>query len=324
MTTIMQAKLRVLGGLVVAVAVAAVVLGGARPALAASPWWHLTSNAAPTWLQSGRGQDEAQELTVSATEGEFALIDREAFERGELFNSKGEPEFTVLNFEASAEAVQAGLEGVFGAGNVEVTGGPGDEDGTKPYRIAFTGALSDRRVEPLIASAFLGCNGAQGAGCKQEATIREVAVGRADGRLIVAAVNEGDAGVDATSAPVTVSDRLPAGVTAVSITGQAGQPSSFEDQGPVSCSLATVSCTYASRLAPYNEIKMFIAVKLDPGVQSGVLNEVAVSGGNATPASASRPIVVKAGATPYGVQSYEVTPEEEGGGLATSALLSSW
>ncbi len=310
-------------GVAAVVCAAVVLLACVGVAGAASPWWRLSSLAAPTWLHAGRAQDEVQEVTVSATSGEMVLFEPRAFQRQEFFNSKGEPEFALLPFDASAEVVQGALAGIYGVGNVEVAGGPGDEEGTKPYVIKFVGGLADQGIIPIyagVSNLLLGCEGAKGAGCKQEASVREATVGRPDGVLIVSATNQGDASVDGSPVPVTVKDTLPAGMSAVSIKGQAGgDPGTAYEGGPVSCSLASVSCTYAGVLPSYEEIKLYIAVKMEPSVQSGALNEVSVSGGNAAPVSVTRPVTVKEGATPYGVQSYEMFPEEEGGGMATQA-----
>jgi streptogramin lyase len=96
--------------------------------------------------------DEVQKLSVSATEGRITLIAPE---------EKGAATF---GFNATPEEVQTALEGpggtydegrvivegtMFGKGNVQVTGGPGDEKGTKPYVIAFTGSLAHQAV-PLL------------------------------------------------------------------------------------------------------------------------------------------------------------------------------
>jgi Protein of unknown function (DUF3089)/Divergent InlB B-repeat domain len=95
--------------------------------------------------------DEVQKLTVSATEGSITLVAPE----------KGAATF---GFNATHEEVQTALEGpegeydegrvrvsgtMFGKGNVQVTGGPGDEKGTKPYVITFTGSLAHQAV-PLL------------------------------------------------------------------------------------------------------------------------------------------------------------------------------
>jgi hypothetical protein len=56
---------------------------------------------------------------------------------------------------ATHEEVQTALEGPFGKGNVQVTGGPGDEKGTKPYVITFIGSLAHQAV-PLLEPFTLG------------------------------------------------------------------------------------------------------------------------------------------------------------------------
>ena len=45
-----------------------------------------------------------------------------------------------LRYNAEAGEVQEGLEKIYGTGDVRVTGGPGDETGSKPYVVTFTGA----------------------------------------------------------------------------------------------------------------------------------------------------------------------------------------
>jgi streptogramin lyase len=108
-------------------------------------------SAAASWLQltespfTGPVSDEVQKLTVSGTSGEIALFARER--RG----------FAEFRFNATHEEVQTALEGsegesFFGKGNVQVTGGPGDEKGTKPYVITFIGSLAHQAVPPLEPS----------------------------------------------------------------------------------------------------------------------------------------------------------------------------
>ena len=62
-----------------------------------------------------------------------------------------------LPFNATAATLQSALGALstIGAGNVVVSGGPGNEGATFPYRIAFTGALGEAAVEPLTATAAL-------------------------------------------------------------------------------------------------------------------------------------------------------------------------
>ena len=62
-----------------------------------------------------------------------------------------------LPFNASAATLQSALQALpaIGAGNVIVTGGPGNEGAGSPYRIAFAAALGASAVEALGATAAL-------------------------------------------------------------------------------------------------------------------------------------------------------------------------
>jgi hypothetical protein len=85
-------------------------------------------------------RDEVQELTVRASGGTYQL------------NLGGVPTAPIA-YNASAATVQSALEALssVGAGNVSVSGGPGDALGDTPYAIAFQGALADTDVEQLFA-----------------------------------------------------------------------------------------------------------------------------------------------------------------------------
>ena len=290
-------------------AVLAVGLAGAVPAHASEPWWHLTSGAAPTILKRGQAKDEVQEVTVSGTSGTFVLVEKKEFKL----------EFFAWN--ATSQEVQEGLERVYGAGNVEVSGGPGDEEGTKPYVITFTGELASQPVEPIDPSfspTFLGCQGAIGTGCRKEATFKEAVQGRSDGQLLVTAANLGDEDLTGASTPVTIADRVPSGLTAVSIEGQVGGQGGLF-RGSMECSLGSLSCTFAGKMPPYEEARIVIGVDVDAGAKSGEVNEVLASGGNAPHAKISRPVSAGDTPTPFGVEDYEMTPEEEGGAVDTQA-----
>jgi len=85
-------------------------------------------------------RDEAQELTVRATGGTYQL-------------NFGGVATDPIAYDASAAAVQSALEALssVGAGNVSVSGGPGDALGDAPYTIAFQGTLADTDVEQIFA-----------------------------------------------------------------------------------------------------------------------------------------------------------------------------
>ena len=91
--------------------------------------------------------DEIQSLTVGAAGGTFDL----GFEG---HRSSGLP------FDASSGEVRQALESLpgIGAGNVAVSGGPGDESGSSPYRIQLVGELSNTDL-PLIEADGSGLSG---------------------------------------------------------------------------------------------------------------------------------------------------------------------
>jgi hypothetical protein len=299
--------------LLATVAAVVLLLTACAPALAASPWWHLSSAAEPTNVHAGPGRNEVQTLTVSATGGEFVLLE----------TVRSEVKFFKWN--ASPEEVQAGLQEIYGPGNVQVTGGRGDEEGTKPYTITFTGALAKRPVAPLDAefsTFFLNCEGATGLGCRHEASIAETPRGAADAEILLTATNLGD---ERTSGPVTIADKLPPGLEAVTIEAFAGASPNSGAHGEVSCSLEALSCVLQGpegpqgTIPPYDQLVVHIGVDVQPSAKSGDPNQVSVTGGQAPPASLSRPVTISDAPTPFGVQQYELTPEEEGGAPDTQA-----
>jgi hypothetical protein len=285
---------------------------------AASPWWHLASSSAPAQLQGGLAKAEVQEVTVSATEGAFYLIKSRI----------PKLEFKAFAWNASAKTVEEGLEALYGKGAVEVSGGPGASPGSPgeenwTYLVTFKGGLTDQSVAPMETLVGLGCAKATGGGCTGQATVTQKAEGRPDGHLVVTATNLGDADLDASGlfSPVTIVDTLPAGLIAVSAHGLSGWEESSVQRGPVTCAVEgprSVKCVYEGTLPPFESAEVEIGVVLD-GAKSGEENEVALSGGNApSPAPLTRPIAV-GGETRFGVETYELLPEEVGGALETQA-----
>jgi hypothetical protein len=92
--------------------------------------------------------NDQQTLAVKATGGTFKL----GFE---TTSPTAAATTGVLAFNATAATVQAALEALpnIGAGNVKVTGGPGDETGSTPYTVTFQGALADTKVAALSAES---------------------------------------------------------------------------------------------------------------------------------------------------------------------------
>jgi hypothetical protein len=142
-----------------------------------------------------------------------------------------------------------------------------------------------------------------------------------EGLIVVQAANLGDADADGASAPLSIADTLPAGLKALSVEAVAGVPGAA-NRGPVNCSLKLkplITCGFEGTLPPYDLIEVVIRVRIEESASSGELNEAGVSGGEAPGASVSRPIAVSGEPTPFGIEAYELAPEEEGGTLDTQA-----
>jgi len=157
-----------------------------------------------------------------------------------------------------------------------------------------------------------------------------------EARIIATASNLGDAQVEGDGPhPVTLTDTLPAhvrvseGVSAGMVEAKLEAPERSEARSFLSCTIQEparkqIACrTIATTqpLAPYTELKIVIPVELEAGAASGELNTVGVSGGEPAgggpelpaPPAESRPITVGGEPTPFGVERYELAPEEENG-----------
>ncbi len=119
--------------------------------------------------------------------------------------------------------------------------------------------------------------------------------------------------------PVTITDVLPEGIRKESIEAVVGFRNKF---GPAKCSVGSAKvsphCTFEGVLPPFDQIEVRINVKMEAAV-SGALDRIEAQGGNVSAASLSRPIAVGDEPTPFGVQDYELVPEEEGGSIDTQA-----
>jgi hypothetical protein len=92
------------------------------------------------------------------------------------------------------------------------------------------------------------------------------------------------------------------------------------NRGPVTCGSLTqsVTCTFPGTLPPYDQIELLIEVEVLSEASSAEENSVSVSGAGAPSKSLKRQIQV-GGEQSFGVEEYELTPEEEGGQLDTQA-----
>ena len=143
------------------------------------------------------------------------------------------------------------------------------------------------------------------------------------GRLVLEVSNLGDAPVDGASHPVTITDELPAGVVPVHVYGEGGGSFPIGINGVkqiVHCEIVgqLVSCVYDGPLLEYERFMISITVEeTQPGSGDGV-SEVVVSGGGAA-SDVWRHALSLEHVGGFGGETYELTPEEEGGGLSTQA-----
>jgi hypothetical protein len=299
-------------------------LVGVASASAQSPWWHLSSASRPTYLQPGQAKDEVQEI-VASPEELLPGVTTLAFEVSVGVNEvpvgifATEPLAKENEFpEPTAANLEAALEAVYGKGNVVVAERK-EADGTVRLVVTSVGGDADRPVPEIKVRAGVG---------PVEAKV--VGEGQADGVIVVTAVNFGDANANPETQPVVVADELPAGLKAVAIEGAVDEAvSAFGDNANLlECSLGALSCTftgksnapgYPSSLTPYKQIQVRVAVNLESGAKSGEVNEATVTGGGAPPVTVKKPIVVSAAPLPFAVNTYEMRPEEEGGGVDTQA-----
>ena len=138
-----------------------------------------------------------------------------------------------------------------------------------------------------------------------------------EGRIIVSASDVGTLRADGSGQPITITDVLPPGLKATAISGGGSYP---EEQPPMSCSLERLACTYTGSVLPYKRLEVAIDVKVQAGPAAQEDNAVMVEGGGApAPSALSRPVTISSAATPFGVEDYGLTPEEEGGTVDAQA-----
>ncbi len=129
---------------------------------------------------------------------------------------------------------------------------------------------------------------------------------------------------------ITVEDTLPAGVTPTAALVEGGgtglnQYAALPGSGPFvsyiapPCTIAgqKVTCLYGVPVRAYEQMILAISVTVAPGAGKAE-NEVRVSGGGAAVATKHEALAIES-PEQYGSQSYELTPEEEGGGIDTQA-----
>lgn len=320
---------------VLAAAGLSVALGAAPAAFAETlaPWWGVSTGARPTSLQSGLARDEVQELTVSATSGNY-------FFGGTLRVEK------LLPYNATADEVQKQLQSAYPGNTVAVSAKavtPIEEaEHIRRYLVTFPsqeGPLIQAQefnffglhveCKELEEVGFGSCEGEPGriigpleGGTKNQPEVTENAQGRPDGQIDVIAINRGDRNTNGTEEPVRIEDTLPPGFRAVGV--EAVVPGVYPLTVPVPFACGPVSavplvCSFEGVLRPFEPLEVRIAVVLEENTVDGGENTVSVSGGGASGVKRlSRPAQV---GTPvrFGVEENALVAEEAGGEADTQA-----
>jgi hypothetical protein len=257
-------------------------------AVAPAPGWSISSDAEPTSFSAAETRDAVQAFAVSATGGSYELSVNGGENAGELS--------APIEWNESAAGVQAKLEGVpdIGAGNVQVSGGPGDELGDKPYFVAYVGALSGSGRFLLLRKSLL-----TGGGHTLRQETASNTEGEAHDRYTVTVANVGS---QPSTGPITIVDQLPAQLAAVAATLEE-RPT----QETKACTTAIpVVCEYTQPVAPGARLVLTIQAALrSPSFSSPVINTAIVAGGGATAgATASESTPVGVGASPFGIEQF--------------------
>jgi hypothetical protein len=148
------------------------------------------------------------------------------------------------------------------------------------------------------------------------------------GEVVATVSNLGDAG---SGGVVSITDVLPVGLSAKSVEGEVLEGTGGEGVRPVVCSPhplveRPLVCTVSGSLAAYDSVEMRIGVVVDAGAKvckqnspDCEQNQVGVSAPGTASVSVLRPVTVSEEVEPFGVEAYEVAPEEEGGGPTVQA-----
>jgi hypothetical protein len=132
-------------------------------------------------------------------------------------------------------------------------------------------------------------------------------------QIIIVASNLGEAPVEGSKEAVAISAKLPAGLTATAISAPG------KNRTPVSCTLATLRCTFTGVLYPYEQIPVTITVSVGASAAGSLPVQASVEGGGAGKASKALPLPVNDQSPSFGVESYEQAPYNEDGTPATQA-----
>ncbi len=203
------------------------------------------------------------------------------------------------------ESVEKALESLpeIGAGNVTVSGGPGNASGSKPYSVTWSGAFSGRYPGTLNVEEEELKNG----GVNGSAVTTTTALPSTRDRIVVAVVNVGSRpSAGESGSEITVTDTLPPGLNPIE--ARLGEPVETGGRPGPPCA-AALKCSYSKLVLPGRELVMEVEVAVTSPALTGLLvNRASVSGGGGGEASTSAASPVNLRHTPFGLTGFSFEP----------------
>jgi hypothetical protein len=126
-------------------------------------------------------------------------------------------------------------------------------------------------------------------------------------QFLLEAINMG--GTKAEGA-VTITDKLPTGLTAVSIEGEGAANT---------CTLTSLTCVFTEGPQPMGRLAVVVHVDVQPGAPLSVVNEASVYGGGADELSASDPVQIDSSPVTFGIERYGLAATNEDGSAEVQA-----
>jgi hypothetical protein len=126
-------------------------------------------------------------------------------------------------------------------------------------------------------------------------------------QLLLEAINVGNSKAEGS---VTITDTLPAGLTAVSIAGEGAEST---------CTLTSLSCVFTEGPQPARRLAVVIHVDVQPSAPASVLNEAIVIGGSADEVTASDTVQITPTPVGFGIERSGLAATNEDGSADTQA-----
>src|ERR1035441_3855564 len=146
-----------------------------------------------------------------------------------------------------------------------------------------------------------------------------------EGRIDIGVSDVGDVGVTGQSRPIVVKVKLPPGVTASELSASFGLFNEREAEG-ATCEAASLTCSFSGAYLQFEHLEVSVKVTVASNVVGEAPVEAAVTGGQPVGSSEEVPRVgarhlvsVSREPAPFGVERYELIPENVGGNVDAEA-----